>query len=147
MKPVKEENLKDLDIKNLDKEIEKLKQYKDKLLVKQGKAYFCSACGEIVKSIDKDSEYNKQKLCYRCWSKKIQSEKRHRLMAIFKEASIVDVIPESNPYSPLTKIKEIILEVYGDYYKIVPKARSIHIEGPHLSEWNSLIHGRTHKDE
>lgn len=101
--------------KELDKEIEELKQQKEELMLKEGKAYRCKECGEIaMKSLPtkySSFEDEKEGLCYTCWSKKIKARKRDKLIQTFKEARIIDIVPEDNPYSSIAEVKEIILDV------------------------------------
>lgn len=95
----------------INKKIEELKQQKKELLVKQGKAYKCTSCGEI------DTEEH-EGLCYKCWSETVKERKRKELMQTFKDAKIIDIEPKDNPYSSSYMIKSVTLEVGKEQYKL-----------------------------
>ena len=103
--------------KRIDEKIEELKQQKEELWLKEGKAYRCKECGGIaMKSFSNNDE--KQGLCFGCWDKKVMKTKRKELMQTFKNAKIVDIEPENNPYSSIYDVEEITLEVNGERYII-----------------------------
>ena len=105
--------------KELDKEIEDLKQRKKELMVEEGKACKCNKCGEIVMKNKCCNEAEKDGLCYTCWSKKVKEDKRNKLIQIFKDARIIDMIPSDNPYSFIESVEKIILEVNGKRYEVI----------------------------
>lgn len=105
----------------LDTKIEELKQQKKELMVKEGKAYRCKEC----KKIEMKAEHfyiegnEKEGLCYGCWSEKLQEKKRDKLMQIFKEAKIIDIVPIDSPQSDIDEVEKIVLDVNGEHYEVV----------------------------
>ena len=103
----------------LDNKIEELKQQKKELLLEEGEAYRCNKCGETAIKSKPANRNEKEGLCYDCWCEKVQVRKREELMQTFKDAKIIDIVPESNPYSDINDVEKIILEVKGKRYEVV----------------------------
>lgn len=108
----------DKEIKKIESEIHELKKRKLELLVKEGKAYKCKDCGDIVQKLPLRTESEKEGLCYTCWSKKVRREKREKLLQMFGEARIVDIKPRANPFSDMFEVDSITLEVDGKRYEL-----------------------------
>lgn len=104
--------------KSIDEKIENLKQQREELWLKEGKAYRCKKCKGIAIESSPTDNWEKEGLCYDCWSKKVTKTKRKELMQTFKNAMIVDIEPQENPYSSIYDIEEIVLEVAGERYII-----------------------------
>jgi hypothetical protein len=104
--------------KEIDKRIADLNQQKKELLREEGKAYRCTGCDEIAMKSGIANESEREGLCYDCWSKKVQGIKREKLMQTFKDARIIDIVPEDNPYGDISEVEKIILEVDEKHYEV-----------------------------
>jgi len=109
----------DKEIKKIESEIQELEKRKLELLVKEGKAYKCKDCGDIVRKLPGlRTESEKEGLCHACWSKKVRRERREKLLQMFGEARIVDIKPRANPFSDMFEVDSITLEVDGKRYEL-----------------------------
>ena len=104
--------------KEIDKKMAELNQQKKELLLEEGKAYRCTKCGEIAMKSGFMNKSDKDGLCYECWSKKVQGSRREKLMQTFKDAKIIDIVPEDNPYGDISEVEKIILAVDGKQYDV-----------------------------
>ena len=103
----------DAEIKELKRKIEALERKKKDLLVKMGKGYYCRKCGAYCEYEDED--YNKEQLCYDCWSKEVLEKHRSKWLEIIGGATVVDVEPDPNPFFK-EEIRTITLEKNGKKY-------------------------------
>lgn len=107
------------EVKELDKKIEELKQRKDELMLEQGEAFRCKDCNDVVQKSKYSKESNSEGLCYTCWEKEVKIRKRNELMQTFKEAKIIDIVPDNNPFADINKVEQIILEAGGKRYEVI----------------------------
>lgn len=105
-------------VKGIDKKIAVLVQEKKELLLEKEEAYRCKECDEIVMNVNSHDENERESLCYDCWSKKVQGRRREKLMQTFKDAKIIDIVPEDNPYGYISDVEKIVLEADGKRYTV-----------------------------
>lgn len=108
----------DDNVEGIDKKIAVLVQEKKELLLEKEEAYRCKECDEIVMNVNSHDENERESLCYDCWSKKVQGRRREKLMQTFKDAKIIDIVPEDNPYGDISEVEKIILAVDGKRYEV-----------------------------
>jgi len=119
-----------LSIEEIDKKIEGLQKRKMELLVKAGEAFKCKKCGKITMKSPISSRYEKEGLCYECWSKEVRQRKQKKLLKMLSQARIVDVEPVNNPFFDISDVNKIVIEVDGERYEIkgVPYGNYIEIK-------------------
>lgn len=103
---------------SINKKIEDLKQQKEELWLKEGKAYMCKQCGNIVMKLTTVTRDQQKGLCYGCLRKEVKETKRKELMQTFKDAKIVDIEPDSNPLFNPYDVETITLEVITKQYDV-----------------------------
>jgi hypothetical protein len=107
------------EIEELKDKIKHLKHEKQLELVKEGKAYHCIDCNEIVEyGAISYKEREQGQLCFSCYSKKKLEENKQKFLFKFKNSKLVDVVPYNNCYWDWDEVDAIIIEKNGKKYKI-----------------------------
>ena len=105
-------------IEKIEQQIEEKDCQKQELLLKEGRAYRCKQCGEVVLKGKEGFNSARKGLCFDCWSEEVKEAKRKELIEKFKNAKIVDIKPDDSPYSNPYEVETITVKVNEELYEI-----------------------------
>ena len=91
-------------IKDLEKEKEKLEKQKLLCLVDEGKAYKCKKCQTIEKHEYASQAMKETQLCHNCLNRMRKEERKQKTLQKLKYARIVDIEIDRNWVEAITKL-------------------------------------------